>query len=255
LTKKSLVKSSIAFALAGSFALFPLIGVSPANAAPGGLCAVNSDYAEEDWITNLTLGNGTALGVAQGLTYKDASTQSVGTYAAGTSHPITFTINVDITDQGGDDWDEHVFVWLDLNQNGEVDLVNEEIFEAHAMTSTFSPAGADPNILAHTFSGNFTVPASAYNGIIYGRAMLQYVQPNDNPIMCNSDPDGWDPGISAFEAGTVIDFKVKLTGGIDNPALANTGSDNESLGAIAAGLILGGSALTIVGNRRRRTSL
>ena len=138
MAKNSLVKSSIAFALAGSFALFPLIGVSPANAAPGGLCAVNSDYAEEDWITNLTLGNGTALAVAQGETYKDASAQSVGTYAAGTSNSISLTINVNIADQGGDDWDEHVFVWLDLNQNGVVDLAKEEIFEAHAMTSTLA---------------------------------------------------------------------------------------------------------------------
>jgi LPXTG-motif cell wall-anchored protein len=116
-------------------------------------------------------------------------------------------------------------------------------------------AGSDPNILAKTFTGSFQVPSTAYNGTVYGRAMLQFVEPNGEPIMCNSDPDAWDPGISAFEAGTVIDFKVKLTGGIDNPALANTGSDNASLGAIAAGLILGGSALTIVGNRRRRTSL
>ena len=252
MAKNSLVKSSIAFALAGSFALFPLIGVSPANAAPGGLCAVNSDYAEEDWITNLTLGNGTALAVAQGETYKDASAQSVGTYAAGTSNSISLTINVNIADQGGDDWDEHVFVWLDLNQNGVVDLAEEEIFEAHAMTSTFSPAGADPNILAHTFTGTFTVPVNAYNGTVYGRAMLQYIEPNGTPIMCNSNPNAWDPGVSAFEAGTVLDFKVELTGGIENPQLAATGSDYSGLLAIAAGLLaLGGGALTVSIRRNR----
>ena len=252
MAKNSLVKSSIAFALAGSFALFPLIGVSPANAAPGGLCAVNSDYAEEDWITNLTLGNGTALAVAQGETYKDASAQTVGTYAAGTSNSISLTINVNIADQGGDDWDEHVFVWLDLNQNGVVDLAKEEIFEAHAMTSTFSPAGADPNILAHTFTGTFTVPADAYNGTVYGRAMLQYIEPNGTPIMCNSNPNAWDPGVSAFEAGTVLDFKVELTGGIDNPQLAATGSDYSGLLAIAAALIaIGAGALTVSIRRNR----
>ena len=252
MAKNLLVKSSIAFALAGSFALFPLIGVSPANAAPGGLCAVNSDYAEEDWITNLTLGNGTALAVAQGETYKDASAQTVGTYAAGTSNSISLTINVNIADQGGDDWDEHVFVWLDLNQNGVVDLAEEEIFEAHAMTSTFSPAGADPNILAHTFTGTFTVPVNAYNGTVYGRAMLQYIEPNGTPIMCNSNPNAWDPGVSAFEAGTVLDFKVELTGGIENPQLAATGSDYSGLLAIAAGLLaLGGGALTVSIRRNR----
>ena len=251
MAKKSTLKAATAFALATSFALLPMAGVSPANAAPGGLCAANSEYSDEDWITNLTLGSGTPVGVDQGETYKDASAQSVGTYVAGTSNQISLTINVDITDQGSDDWDEHVFVWLDLNQNGDVDLANEEIFDAHAMTSTFSPAGADPNILTHTFTGNFTVPTTAYNGTVYGRAMLQFVQPNGSPYMCNSDPNGWDPGVSAFEAGTVLDFKVQLTGGVDNPKLANTGSDYTGLMAIAVVLIAAGGA-TVIANRRVR---
>ena len=255
MAKKTLVKSTLAMALTSGMALFPLSGISPANAAPGGLCQANSEYADEDWITNLTIGSGTAVSVAQGEIYKDASAHSIGSLAAGSTKSISLSINVDITDQGGDDWDEHVFVWLDLNQNGSVDLDNEEIFNASAMTSTMSPAGSDPNILAKTFTGTFQVPTSAYNGTVYGRAMLQYVQPNAEPIMCNSDPDGWDPGVSAFEAGTVLDFKVKLTGGVDNPALANTGSDNETPGLVGAGLVLGGTALAIIGNRRRRNSL
>ena len=252
MAKKSLVKTTIALVIAGGLAIAPLAGLSPANAAPGGLCAANSEYSDEDWITDLTMGAGTSVGVAQGETYKDASAQSVGTYAAGTSNSISLTINVNIADQGGDDWDEHVFVWLDLNQNGVVDLAEEEIFEAHAMTSTFSPAGADPNILAHTFTGTFTVPVNAYNGTVYGRAMLQYIEPNGTPIMCNSNPNAWDPGVSAFEAGTVLDFKVELTGGIENPQLAATGSDYSGLLAIAAGLLaLGGGALTVSIRRNR----
>lgn len=252
MAKKTLVKSTLALALAASFAFAPFAAISPATAAPGGLCAANSEYADEDWITNLTLGSGTPVGVAQGEIYKDASAQSVGTFTAGSSNAISLTINVDISDQGGDDWDEHVFVWLDLNQNGSVDLANEEIFEASGMTSTFSPAGADPNILAHTFTGNFTVPTSAYNGTVYGRAMLQFVEPNGHPYLCNSDPDGWDPGVSAFEAGTVLDFKVDLTGGVDNPALANTGSETDTMLWLGGSLLVAGTALTAVATRKRK---
>ena len=252
MAKKSLVKTALSMGMAGAFALFPLTGITAANAAPGGLCAANSEYSDEDWITDLTLGSGTSVGVEQGETYKYASATSIGNFTAGSNgNTISLTINVDITEQGGDDWDEHVFVWLDLNQNGVVDLDNEEIFNASGMTSTFSPAGSDPNILAHTFTGTFDVPSSAYNGTVYGRAMLQYVEPNGAPFMCNDDPDGWDPGVSAFEAGTVLDFKVNLTGGVDNPQLANTGNDYTVETAAAAGMIVVGTGLAIAGYRRR----
>jgi len=253
--KKSLTKSSLALLLAAGFALAPLANVPAANAAPGGLCASNSEYADEDWITTLKLGSHSPITSAQGLTYKDASATSAGTFAAGTSNAIELTVNVDLTDSGGDDWDEHVFVWLDTNQNGEVDLDNEEVFTANAFTSTFTNIGADPNLRTHTFTGTFDVPANAYNGTVYGRAMLQYVGPNESPYMCNSDPDGWDPGVSAFEAGTVLDFKVNLTGGIDNPELANTGTDNSTSLVIGASLLVSGFAVLALVGRRRRKSL
>jgi LPXTG-motif cell wall-anchored protein len=232
--------------------LAPIGFAAPATAAPGGLCASNSEYADEDWITSLTLGSGTSVGVAQGDIYKNASATSVGTFAAGSTNTISLTINVDITEQGGDDWDEHVFVWLDLNQDGTVDLDDEEIFSDSAMTSSMSAAGSDPNVLTKTFTGNFTVPTNAYNGTVYGRAMLQYVEPNSDPIMCNSDPDGWDPGVSAFEAGTVLDFKVNLTGGVDNPNLANTGVETDTLALVGLTVIGAGSVLAVIARRKRK---
>ena len=252
MSKRSAAKLATIMGLVSMAVLSPIGFAAPASAAPGGLCASNSEYADEDWITGLTLGSGTSVGVAQGDIYKNASATSVGTYSAGNTYNISLTINVDIADQGGDDWDEHVFVWLDLNQDGTVDLGEEEIFNASAMTSTMSAAGSDPNILTKTFTGNFTVPANAYNGTVYGRAMLQFVEPNGEPIMCNSDPDGWDPGISAFEAGTVLDFKVKLTGGVDNPNLANTGAETDTLALLGLTAIGAGSVLAVVARRKRK---
>jgi LPXTG-motif cell wall-anchored protein len=252
MSKRRVAKLATTIGLVSMAVLAPIGFAAPATAAPGGLCASNSEYADEDWITSLILGSGTSVGVAQGEIYKNASATSVGTYAAGNSYNISLTINVDITEQGGDDWDEHVFVWLDLNQNGTVDLDNEEIFSDSAMTSSMSVAGSDPNLLTKTFTGTFTVPANAYNGTVYGRAMLQYVEPNSDPIMCNSDPDGWDPGVSAFEAGTVLDFKVNLTGGIDNPNLANTGAETDTLGLVGLTAIGTGSVLAVIARRKRK---
>lgn len=251
MSKRRAAKLATTMGLVSMAVLAPIGFAAPASAAPGGLCAANSEYADEDWITSLTLGSGNSVGVAQGDIYKNASATSAGTYTAGTNYNISLTINVDITDQGGDDWDEHVFVWLDLNQDGTVDLDEEEIFSDSAMTSTMSAAGSDPNILTKTFTGNFAVPADAYNGTVYGRAMLQYVQPGDDPIMCNNDPDGWDPGVSAFEAGTVLDFKVNLTGGIDNPNLANTGAETDTLALVGFTAVGAGGVLAAIARRKR----
>ena len=253
MSKRKLVNLAITTGLVAISALAPIGLATPAYAAPGGLCAANSDYADEDWITNLTLGSGTSVGVTQGQTYKNASASSVGSFVAGSTNNVSLTINVDISDQGGDDWDEHVFVWLDLNQDGTVDLDNEEIFSDSAMTSTMSAAGNDPNILTKTFTGTFTIPNSAYNGTVYGRAMLQYVDPSADPIMCNNDPDAYDVGISAFEAGTVLDFKVKLTGGIDNPELSNTGSNSDTLALAGITAITAGTAIAVIARRKRKT--
>lgn len=252
MSKSRAAKLATTLGLASMAVLAPIGFAAPATAAPGGLCSANSEYADEDWITSLTLGSGTSVGVAQGETYKNASATSAGTYTAGTNYGISVTINVDISDQGGDDWDEHVFVWLDLNQDGTVDLDEEEIFSDSAMTSTMSAAGSDPNILTKTFTGNFAIPADAYNGTVYGRAMLQFVDPNSDPILCNNDPDGWDPGVSAFEAGTVIDFKVNLTGGIDNPTLANTGAESDTLAVFGLTAIGVGSVLAGIARRKRK---
>jgi len=251
----SKAKSLRLAAAIGLIAVASLLPVSPANAAAGQLCAANSDYADEDWITNLQLGTATPIASVQGVTYKDATATSIGTFAAGShNNAITMSISVDMNQNPTDVWDENVFIWLDLNQDGKVDLTKERIFAAAQSTDHFTvPDSNAPTTKTYTFTGSFNMPAKAYNGTAIGRAMLQFVEPNGDPIMCNSDPDAYDPGVSAFEAGTVLDFKIDVTGGVTNPALANTGSNDVYVAEAGAALITAGIAALAIAKRRKRS--
>lgn len=239
----------------GLIAITSLAPTSPAHAAAGELCAANSDYADEDWITNLQIGSANPITGVQGETYQDATGTSIGTFAAGTQNiPITMSISVDMNQNPSDIWDENVFIWLDLNQDGVVNLNTERIFADAQSTDHFTvPNSNVPDTKTYTFNGSFDMPSNAYNGTAIGRAMLQFVDPNNDPIMCNNDPDAYDPGVSAFEAGTVLDFKIDVTGGVDNPSLANTGSNAEVLVPASAALITAGVASMAIARRRKRS--
>lgn len=253
MSKRKYIRLTAATGLIAMATFAPFTVASPASAAAG-LCAANSDYADEDWITNLQLGSGTAITGEQGVTYQDATGTSVGTFAAGsTNNQITATVNIDMsTADPGDIWPEHVFIWLDLNQDGVVDLNTESIYSEEVTSDLFTvPDQSAPNAKTHTYTGTFSIPRTAYNGTVIGRAMLQWVPTGEQPILCNSDSNAYDQGNSAFEAGTVIDFKANITGGVNNPTLANTGSDNTMAIALGSTLLLGGAALIAVGNRRR----
>jgi hypothetical protein len=236
-----------ALGLTAGAVLAPTVAVSPAQASSG-LCAVNSDYADEDWISSVKVGTSQPATSEQGVTYKDATTSSLGTFEAGsTNNQIEITANVDIAAEGSDAWEEHIFVWLDLNQDGVVDLNNEQIFTVARLADDFTIIdNATPNLRRYTFTGNFSIPSNAYNGSAVGRAMLQYVAPGDQPYLCNSDPAGYDPGVSAFEAGSVLDFKIGITGGVTKPSLANTGSDYQGLLLIAGLLLTLGATLPLL---------
>lgn len=242
----SMLKKFGSAAFVGALAFGSLLTAAPASAASG-LCAVTSDSADEEWITGLKLGSNPAIASEQSTTYKDMTATSVGTFKAGTTNnSIEFTVNVDLAQMSPGDpaWQEFVFVWLDLNQDGQVDLTTERIFADSETTDNFTQPDAvnQPTVWTYTFTGNFAVPASAFNGEATGRAMLQFVDPGDQPVLCNSDPNALDPNVTAFEFGSTLDFKVGIEGGVENPAtakptLAETGAEGAVLPALV-GLLL-----------------
>lgn len=261
MSNRKALKIAVSTGLVALGAFSPLAMISPANAASG-LCAAKSDYADEDWITSLQLGPSNSVTGAQGETYQDQTASSLGTFAAGsTGNQISVVVNVDMNQNPTDNWDENVYIWLDLNQDGEVDLTTEQIFAETEQTDNFTVPDPTnfPNAKTHTYTGTFAMPADAYNGTAIGRAMLQFVPPEQDPILCNDDPNAYDPGISAFEAGTVIDFKVDVTGGVDNPAtvekeaLANTGSEAQITAVFGGALVIAGATAVAVTRRRKKS--
>lgn len=233
--------------------------------ATTGLCAVNSDYADEEWISEFVIDGQSVLG-NQGDTYTDNTASSLTTLQAGQTYNIDITISVDFFNSPGsnDAWDENAFAWLDLNQDGVVDLNTELLFTDGDNTTNFTQVGTS-DVWTETFSGTFTVPAGAFNGVSVGRVMNQYVNPGDDPILCNSDPLAFDPGVSAFEFGSTTDFALTIQGGVDNPAttpstpaaeptLAETGSDASTLINYALAFVAIGGVLSALAFALRKKS-
>lgn len=216
-----------AFLITGGLILQPAAGFATTS-----LCDVNSDFADEEWISGFSISGQSVLGT-QGSTYTDNTASSLTTLQAGQSYNIDITISVDFFNTPGsnDQWDENAFAWLDLNQDGVVDLVTEQLLADGDNTANFTQIGSS-DVWTKTFSTTFTVPVNAINGLSVGRVMNQFVNPGDDPIMCNSDPAAFDPGVSAFEFGSTTDFAVTIQGGVDNtptPSATPSASSTPSI--------------------------
>lgn len=262
MSKSKAFNLAITMGLVAFATLTPTGAVSPASAETG-LCAAKSDYADEEWITTLQLGTSNPITGVQGETYTDATDTTLGTFAAGsTGNQISVAVNVDMTNNPADIWDENVYIWLDLNQDGQVDLDTEQIFAETQTTDNFDVPDPTnyPDSKTYTYTGTFNMPQSAYNGTAIGRAMLQFVEPGATPVMCNTDSGAYTPGVTAFEAGTVLDFKIDVTGGVDNPAttnnstLANTGTETEKVAMFGGAIAIVGAAI-VAATRRPKKAL
>ena len=227
----------------GLIAVESVVGGTTAYAVEG-LCAVNTENASEEWLARFSIG-GEDVTATQGTTYSDYSETSMVGLTAGETYNLELEVYVDATAEAEAPvpFDEFVFAWLDLNQDGTVDLEAEEIFSGYETTDNFDRTG-DP--LTYTFSGTFTVPADAYNGVSYGRAMLQYVGEGD-PVLCN--PDGSE---TAYEYGSIIDFSVTIAGGVRNPENPVTSSSDEREKKAPCEAV--GIFLTVTGEVADRTS-
>src|SRR5690606_13632278 len=120
--------------------------------------------------------------------YYDTSGSIIASLEAGQSYPIEVDVRTD-----GTEYLEYVNLWLDMNQNGVIDPTGERLYQVSHSLATF-----------HTFTGNITVPETAYDGQIFGRIIMQF---NASPALCGS-----------YTYGTTVDYRVALTGGAVNPA-------------------------------------
>ncbi len=150
------------------------------------LCPSEGEIQDMEWVSRISI-DGNSVTIPK-TGYHDTSSTAIATLAVGQS----YSVEVDVWTNGAE-YNEYVNLWLDLNQDGTIDPTGELLFQQNASFATF-----------RTFYGTIIVPASAFNGQVYGRIIMQY---DASPALCGD-----------YTYGTTVDFRVGLEGGGVNPA-------------------------------------
>lgn len=189
-----------------------ILSLSAETQAASPLCPSSGNNQNYEWVSRVSI-NGVSVSVpTQG--YYDASGTALSTLSAGQTYPIQVDVHTD-----GTPYNEYVKFWFDLNQNGSIqdgtlnDYANsgsELVYNQNASVTTFQ-----------TFTGTVTIPATAFNGQIYVRMIMQYAA---NPSLCGN-----------YAYGTTVDLLVNVTGGVNNPNnRSSTIIDSSVAGTVSA---------------------
>ncbi len=159
-------------------------------AAQTNFCASSGNSQQYEWMYYLRLGTapGTGgvinLGSGTRTGYHDGSATALATVEAGST--LFYEIRMNSTAS----YHQHIFFWLDTNQDGELVDPGER---AHTTEKTVN------GVTTHT--GSFTVPAATGNGTVFGRVIMRYLSA---PPLCGS-----------YDFGTTFDFRIDVTGGVN----------------------------------------
>jgi gliding motility-associated-like protein len=123
-----------------------------------------------------------ATGFTSGPGYFDYSSSSITNLTAGQTYPVSVTVKTNSS------YEEYVKIWFDFNGNGVLSDAGELVFD---QVNTFNGT--------HVYSGNVTVPATAFNGEVYIRVVMVYA---NSPALCGT-----------YSYGTTLDFKATISGG------------------------------------------
>jgi len=160
------------------------------------LCASSAESQFYEWVTRVKIGTGTSH---TGPTpYYDGSGAVLASLQAGQTYPVEVDVATD-----GSTYQEFVKIWLDLNQNGEIEDPAELVFDQNAEVTGL-----------RTFPGTITVPPTAFNGQIHARMIMQF---SGSPNLCGS-----------YAFGETEDYLLAVTGGVQNP-------DNQTLSITTSG--------------------
>jgi len=152
-------------------------------------CPSSGEVADFEWISNVSfnaLNNSSQTDMGYG-DYTGNFTE-VSTYGV---YPISLTPAF-----SSDPYDEYFKVWIDYNQDGEFDEIDELAFDPGTSTET-------------TVSGTITIPPTASPGLTRMRVTMKYIGQNneDIPAAC----------LEEFGFGEVEDYCIKIVEGI-NPS-------------------------------------
>lgn len=145
-----------------------------------------------EWMYSLRLGSTEGTGGVIELPSKDQK-DAVG-YYDGSAHSLTTVeagekIFYEIKMNSTSSYHQHIYFWLDVNQDGE--LIDDEE-RVHTTEKTVN----GPT----THSGYFTVPEETGDGTVFGRVIMRFSSP--------------PPLTGSYDYGTTFDFRIDVTGGV-----------------------------------------
>lgn len=194
-----------------SLVFFILIVLSVESYAQSTLCESYPTSFNYEYLSDLTI-NGVSKTVASSfssgadnLGYYDYTVANLTTLTAGQSYPVSFTVKTN----GG--YQEYVKVWFDFNGNGILSDDGEMVFDQN---QTFTGTA--------TYTGNITVPATAFNGDVYIRVMMVY---SAVPTLCGT-----------YDFGNTVDLKATITGGVAAHKLTVSPTGEGSVVSTPAGI-------------------
>ncbi|NVO03228.1 MAG: T9SS type A sorting domain-containing protein [Bacteroidetes bacterium] len=141
--------------------------------------------------------------------YYDYTGSILTSMVAGNTYPVSVTVKTNSTYQ------EFVKIWFDFNGNGSLSDAGELMFD---QVNNFDGT--------YVYSGNVTVPTTAFNGDIYIRVVMVFA---NIPALCGS-----------YAYGTTLDFKANISGGVTSRNLSvaanGTGGYSGSVTSSPAGI-------------------
>jgi gliding motility-associated-like protein len=169
--------------------LIMMIGILTSLRAQSPLCSSYPTTFCCEFVSSVTINGVTkagapdATGFTSGPGYFDYTSSSITNLTAGQTYPVSVTVKTN------SNYQEYVKIWFDFNGNGDLNDAGELVFN---QVNTFNGT--------YVYSGNVTVPATAFNGDVYIRTVMVYA---NSPALCGS-----------YSYGTTLDFKATISGGI-----------------------------------------
>ena len=142
------------------------------------------EYVSSVTINGITrAGAPDATGFTSGPGYFDYTGELLTSFVAGNTYPVSVTVKTN------SNYQEFVKIWFDFNGNGNLNDAGELVFD---QVNTFNGT--------LVYSGNITVPTTAFNGNVYIRVVMVYA---NSPALCGT-----------YSYGTTLDFKASISGGL-----------------------------------------
>mgnify|MGYP001118264161 CR=1 FL=1 len=181
-------KTWLSIPATGLFSLIIFLLLQTTSVAQTNFCASAGNSQNFEWMYYLRLGSGPAfnLGSSTRVGYRDFTNQVAATVQAGTS--LTYEIRMNSTNS----YPQQIYFWLDQDQDGTLVDPGERV---HTTSKTVN------GVTTHT--GSFTVPANTGNGTVFGRVIMRY---SNVPPLCGT-----------YDYGTTFDFRINVTGGMEQP--------------------------------------